>query len=208
VSLELAHILSLYGVWVVAAFILLETVGFPVPAEAALMAAAVFAATTHHLDISSLIVVSIVAAIVGNAVGFWIGRRYGARLLTRYGNLVGLTADRIRIGEWLFLRYGGVFVFAARFLPFLRNMAAVLAGANRMPAHRFHFAAAAAAVAWVLFYALASYHLGRTFADLAAPAAIVLGLVAATVVFGVPALILRYEKRLLARIDADDTLSP
>jgi membrane protein DedA with SNARE-associated domain len=207
-SLELAHILSLYGVWVVAAFILLETVGFPVPAEAALMAAAVFAATTQHLDISSLIVVSIVAAILGNAVGFWIGRRYGARLLTRYGNLVGLTADRIRIGEWLFLRYGGVFVFAARFLPFLRNMAAVLAGANRMPAHKFHLAAAAAAVAWVLFYALASYHLGRTFAEMAAPAAIVLGLIAVTVVLGVPALILRYEKRLLARIDADDMLSP
>jgi membrane protein DedA with SNARE-associated domain len=203
--LELVHFIAVYGVWLVAAFIVLESIGFPLPAEAALMAAAIFAARTHDLDIWSLIAAAILAAVLGNAIGFWIGRRYGARLLLRYGKRVGLTEDRIRIGQWLFLRYGGSFVFAARFLPFLRNMAAVLAGANRMPSHIFHPAGGAAAVAWVLLYALASYHLGRAFAELAAPAAIVLGLAAILIVVGVPTLIVRYEKRLLAKVEADPT---
>ncbi|HZN30517.1 MAG TPA: DedA family protein [Xanthobacteraceae bacterium] len=201
--MDLIHFISVYGVWLVAAFIALETVGFPFPAEAALMAAAIFAARTHELDISLLIAAGILAAILGNVAGFWIGRRFGSQLLLRYGNRVGLTAQRIRIGQWLFERYGGRFVFAARFLPFLRNMVAVLAGANRMPAHRFHLASGTAAVVWVLVYGLGTYHLGAAFADLAAPAAVVLGAAAAVILFGVPALIVRYEKRLLAKIDAE-----
>ena len=82
-------------------------------------------------------------------------------------------------------------------------MVAVLAGANRMPAHRFHVASGTAAVVWVLVYGLGTYHLGAAFADLAAPAAVVLGAAAAVILFGVPALIVRYEKRLLAKIDGE-----
>ena len=189
--MDLVHFISVYGVWLVAAFIALETVGFPFPAEAALMAAAIFAAKTHELDIWLLVGVGILAAILGNVAGFWIGRQFGSQLLLRYGNRVGLTAQRIRIGQWLFERYGGRFVFAARFLPFLRNMVAVLAGANRMP------------VGWVVVYGRGTYQLGAAFADLAAPAAVVLGAAAAVILFGVPALIVRYEKRLLAKIDGE-----
>ena len=53
--MDLVHFISVYGVWLVAAFIALETVGFPFPAEAALMAAAIFAAKTHELDIWLLV---------------------------------------------------------------------------------------------------------------------------------------------------------
>jgi membrane protein DedA with SNARE-associated domain len=200
---DLAQFVSIYGVWLVAGFIALESIGLPLPAEAALIAAAIFAARTHDLDIRSLIAASILAAILGNVAGFWIGRRFGYRLLTRYGGRLGLTEARLRIGQWLFMRYGGRFVFAARFLPFLRNMVAVLAGANRMAQHRFYFASSAAAVAWVLFYALAAFSLGGAFADLASPAAIVLSLVAVLIILAGPALIVRYEKRLLAKIEAE-----
>ena len=206
--LDFAQFIAVYGVWLVAGFIVLESVGFPLPAEAALMAAAIFAATTHGLDIWALISAGIIAAIVGNGIGFWIGRRFGDRLLMRYGHRVGLTEQRIMIGRWLFMRYGGVFVFAARFLPFLRNMAAVLAGANGMAAHRFYLASSASAVVWVVGYGLGSYHLGRAFADLAAPAAIVLGAAAVSIIVGVPALIVRYEKRLLAKIEDERQATP
>jgi membrane protein DedA with SNARE-associated domain len=117
----LAELVSNYGVWVVAAFIALESIGIPLPAEAALIAAAFFAARTHGIDIWSLVAAGIIAAILGEIVGFWIGRRFGHQLLMRYGTRLGFTEGRIAICQWLFDRYGGRFVFIARFLPFLRN---------------------------------------------------------------------------------------
>jgi membrane protein DedA with SNARE-associated domain len=196
---ELAQIVSIYGVWLVAAFIALESVGVPVPAEAALIAAGFFAARTHGLNIWFLITAGIFAAILGDIVGFWIGRKFGYQLLNRYGCRFGLTEGRLRIAQWLFVQYGGRFVFIARFLPFLRNVAAVLAGTNSMAQHSFYFASATAAAAWIMCYGLAAYSFGEAFTDLASPAAVFLGLAGAAIVLAVPALILRYEKHLLAK---------
>ena len=199
----MADFIATYGVWLVAGFIALETIGAPLPAEAALMAAGFFAARTHDLDIRLLIAVGSISAILGNAVGYWIGRRFGSQLLMRYGNRLGLTQGRIRIGQWLFVRYGGRFVFIARFLPFLRNMAAILAGTNSMPQLVFYFASGTAAVAWVMCYSLAAFSFGETFTDLASPAAVVLGLVAVLIILAVPTLVLRYEGRLLAKAECE-----
>ena len=197
----MAEFVATYGIWFVVAFIALESIGIPLPAEAALITAGFFAARTNGLDIWSLIGAGILAAVVGEITGFWIGRRFGHQLLARYGDHLGLTEGRIRIGQWLFVRYGGRFVFVARFLPFLRNMAAVLAGTNAMAQPNFYFASAAAAVAWITGYGLGAYSFGAAFADVASPAAAVLGLAAAAIVLAVPALILRYEKRLLAQAE-------
>src|SRR5258707_9021636 len=195
---EMVEFVSIYGIWVVAAFIALESVGIPLPAEAALIAAGFFAARTHGLDIWSLITAAIVAAIVGEIVGFWIGRRFGHQLLSRYGTRLGMTEGRIRIGQWLFVRYGGRFVFIARFLPFLRNIAAVLAGTNPMGQRHFHFPSWTRAAAWFIFYGLVPLPVGEAFADVASPAAIGLGLAAARIVLAAPARMLRAEKSLLA----------
>lgn len=199
--MEWAPFIAAYGVWLVAAFIALESVGAPLPAEAALIAAAIYAATTDALDIRWLLAVATFAAVMGNIAGYWLGRRYGYRLLMRYGHRVGLTENRIKIGQWLFLRYGGRFVFVARFLPFLRNMAAVLAGAHRMAQSRFCFASTAAAVAWVLTFGLAAYAFGDAFAHAASPATVGLAALALTIVVALPVAILRWEKRLLAQAE-------
>ena len=196
----MTEFVSNYGVWMVAAFIALESIGLPLPAEAALIAAAFFAARTHGIDIWSLIAAGIVAAILGEMVGFWIGRRFGHQVLMRYGTRVGFTEERIRIGQWLFVRYGGRFVFIARFLPFLRNIAAVLAGTNSMAQHSFYLASATAAAAWIITYGLSAYSFGGAFANLASPAAVVLGLAATLMVLATPVLILRYERSLLVKV--------
>jgi membrane protein DedA with SNARE-associated domain len=200
---QLAEFVSNYGVWMVAAFIALESIGLPLPAEAALIAAAFFAARTHEIDIWSLIAAGIVAAILGEMVGFWIGRRFGHQLLMRYGTRVGFTEERIRVGQWLFVRFGGRFVFIARFLPFLRNIAAVLAGTNSMAQHSFYFASATAAAAWIIIYGLSAYSFGGAFANLASPAAAVLGLAATLIVLATPVLILRYERSLLVKVERE-----
>src|SRR5438067_7609119 len=102
---EMADFVSNYGVWVVAAFIALESVGIPLPAEAALIAAAFFAAKGYDLDISTLIAAAIVAAVVGEIAGFWIGRRIGQRLIRTHGARLGFTESRLRTAQWLFVRY-------------------------------------------------------------------------------------------------------
>jgi membrane protein DedA with SNARE-associated domain len=197
---EMDQMISSYSVWLVAVFIALESIGLPLPAEAALIAAAFFAAR-HGLDIWPLITAGIVAAILGEIVGFWIGKRFGHQLLKRHGARLGLTEARIRIGQRLFVRYGGAFVFMARFLPFLRNMAAVLAGTNSMAQHSFYFASGTAAAIWIMCYGLAAYSFGEAFANLASPVAVLLGLAATFIVLTVPVLIVQYEKRLLARAE-------
>ncbi len=199
----MAQFVSVYGVWVVAAFIALESIGFPLPAEAALMAAGLFAAAHPDLNIWFLIATGIAAAIIGEVAGFWIGRRFGYRLLRKYGGRFGLTEGRLRIGQWLFVRYGGRFVFMARFLPFLRNMAAVLAGTNAMAPQNFYAASAGAGVAWVVGYGLSSYFLGAVLVSMASSAAMILGCAAATVILATPGVILRHEKRLLAKAEQE-----
>jgi membrane protein DedA with SNARE-associated domain len=200
---QLTQFIAAHGVWLVAAFIALETIGVPLPAEASLIAAGVFAASTHEIDVGLLIVAGIGAAIVGNVVGFSIGHRFGHDLLMRYGGRVGLTAGRIKIGQWLFLRYGGVFVFVARFLPFLRNMAAILAGANFMEPRKFHVASTLAAVLWVIFYALGAYSFGEAFRNSASPALIAAAVGALVIIAAIPLIIVRYEDRLLARAERE-----
>jgi membrane protein DedA with SNARE-associated domain len=87
-------------------------------------------------------------------------------------------------------------------------MAAILAGTNSMPPPTFYVASGTAAVAWVMVYSLAAYWFGEAFADLASPAAVVLGLVAVSVILAVPTLVLRYEKRLLAKAECGLTGPP
>jgi membrane protein DedA with SNARE-associated domain len=203
VTLDLPQLISIYGLWVVAGFIALESIGVPLPAEATLIAAAFFAARTQAMNIWVLIAVGILAAMGGEILGFWIGRKFGYQLMVRCGSRFGLTEERTRISQRLFLQYGGAFVFTARFLPFLRNMGAMLAGANCMAQHRFYFASGTAAASWVTGYGLLAYSFGDAFTTLTSPAAVSLGIATAFLAVGLPMLIVRYEKSLSAMMGCE-----
>ncbi len=71
---------------------------------------------------------------------YLIGHKFGSWLLTRYGHYVGVTTGRIKLGQYLFLRYGGKIIFFAQFVPVLRTLAGPFAGANLMPWRKFMFA--------------------------------------------------------------------
>src|SRR5262249_11095296 len=133
------------------------------------MAAAFFAAKTGQLNIWTLIAAGIVAAIVGEIAGYWVGRVFGHQLLATCGSRLGLTKERVKVGQWLFAQYGGVFVFTARFLPFLRNIAAVLAGTNQMGPVAFYFASGTSAIAWVMGYGLRAFGPGQALLAFASP---------------------------------------
>ena len=157
----LQHLIHAYGLLTVAAVVGLECIGFPLPGETALLAAAIYAGTKHDLNIVSVIITAAAAAIVGRMIGYVIGREYGYWLLLRYGNYVRMTESRIKLGQYLFLRHGGKIVFVAQFVPVLRTFAGVFAGANVMPWRDFLVANVVGAVIWAVTYGYAAYALGR-----------------------------------------------
>ena len=133
----IAHLIHDYGLAVVAGVIGLECIGLPFPGETVLILASIFAGTKHDLNIISVVLTAAGGAIVGQMVGYVIGREFGYWLLLRYGSYLRITESRIKLGEYLFLRHGGKIVIVARFIPVLRSLAGILAGANRMPWRQF-----------------------------------------------------------------------
>ena len=133
----LATLLPVYGPWLVFAVVAIESAGIPLPGEMTLIAATLLANKTEELSITTVVIAAAVGAIVGDNFGYWAGRRFGRPLLQRYGRKVHLDRRRLKLGEYLFRRYGSAMVFFGRFVALLRALAALLAGANRMPWGRF-----------------------------------------------------------------------
>lgn len=131
------HLIAQYGYGAVALAVGVESIGVPFPGETTLIAAALYAGATHQLNIVAVVAVAAIGAILGDNVGFLIGREFGFRLLVRYGHFIRMTKPRIKLGQYLFLRHGGKVVFFGRFAAVLRALAAFLAGANRMTWPRF-----------------------------------------------------------------------
>lgn len=169
---HLIQLLHAYGNVVLGVVVGLESIGLPLPGEALLIAAAVYAGTTHQLNIAFVILSAAVGAIVGQMVGYAIGWGVGFRLLRRYGRYIGLTDRRLAFGRALFRRHGEKVVFAARFIVLLRTLAALLAGANRMPRGRFMVANVAGSVVWAALYGFGAYMLGHEAKHVAGPIAI------------------------------------
>ncbi len=157
----LIRLISTYGYWVVALTIGLECLGLPLPGETILIAAAIYAGTSHDLNIWFLVGIAAFGAILGNTIGFWIGREGGYRFLLRYGLRLKLTTSRIKIGEYLFLIHGGKIVFFSRFVPVMRIFGALLAGANRMSWPSFLLFNIAGGIIWALLYGGGAYYLGN-----------------------------------------------
>lgn len=154
------QLLAGYGYLVVFAFVALESVGLPLPGETALIAAGVYAGTTHHLNVGIVALVAAVAAVLGDNVGYLLGRHGGARLAARFGRRVGLTPVRLKVGRYLFARHGGKVVFFGRFVTVLRTFAAFFAGLNGMRRGRFVVANAVGAVLWAALCSYGAYALG------------------------------------------------
>jgi membrane protein DedA with SNARE-associated domain len=156
----LTHLLQTYGYLAVILLVGLESVGIPLPGESTLITAALYAGSTHHLDIALVAVFAAAAAIVGDNVGYALGLKGGQRLITRYGRVLHLGEDKLVVGRYLFRRHGGKVVFFGRFVSVLRTYAAFLAGMNRMPWWKFAWCNAAGGVVWAVGYSVLAYQLG------------------------------------------------
>jgi membrane protein DedA with SNARE-associated domain len=202
---DIGNVVVNLGYLGVFALIFFESAGIPLPGETALISAAIYAGTTHKLEIEFVLLAATAAAIFGDNLGFWVGRRFGFDLLHRYGSYVRLTAPRLKIGQMLFQKHGAKVVFFGRFTAILRTYAAMLAGANRFSPAQFFLWNATGGVAWALIFGLAGYFFGHSIRYFTGPVSI--GISVAFVVGAIPMYFIfrKHEERLVA--EAERTFS-
>jgi membrane protein DedA with SNARE-associated domain/membrane-associated phospholipid phosphatase len=156
----LTQLIATYGYVIVAVFILLESAGLPLPGETALLLAAA-AAGTGQLSIGVVIVVAALAAIVGDAGGYWLGRKGGRPLLERYGRWFRLDAAKLDSIEAFFAKHGPKTVFFGRFIGVLRTYSALFAGISKMPYGIFTLYNGLGGIIWAVLFGLLGYVFGQ-----------------------------------------------
>ena len=209
-AVTIDHLLQNYGYLAVFLAIAAESFGIPLPGETVLITAALYAGHTHRLAIVWVVVVASAAAIIGDNLGYLIGRIGGYRLLRRYGKYVRMDEAKIKIGRYLFHRHGGKVVLFGRFVSVLRTYAAFLAGTNRMQWQRFLVYNALGGIMWATLFGVGAYAVGDAIHRVGTIIAYVgVGLAAMAVVTGVVllrrrmgALELRAEQEFPGPLDA------
>jgi membrane protein DedA with SNARE-associated domain len=140
--------LNHYGLWVVLALVLIEDFGIPVPGETVLIAAAVFAGG-GRLNVFAVALVGFAAAVLGDNIGYAIGRFGGRRLVERWGKYIFVTPERLDKAEAFFNRHGANIIVVARFIEGLRQANGIIAGIAGMHWLRFLAYNALGAALWV-----------------------------------------------------------
>jgi membrane protein DedA with SNARE-associated domain len=154
------EVVDKFGYLGVAALVFIESFGIPAPGETAIIAGSAYAGR-GHLNIFAVALTAFLAAVVGDSVGYWIGRRGGRPLIQRYGRYVRLTPPRLDRVSRFMSRHGPKMVVVARFVEGLRQFNGVVAGMTGMPFPRFLACNALGAVLWVGCWSAVGYFAGN-----------------------------------------------
>jgi membrane protein DedA with SNARE-associated domain/membrane-associated phospholipid phosphatase len=154
-------LISHYGYLVVLFGVMAESTGVPLPGETILLAAGVLV-QRGHLDLGYTIAFGIVGAVVGDQIGYWIGREGGRPFVLRWGRYLLITPQRLARAEAFFARHGGKAVFLARFFSGLRVFGALVAGISRMRWMTFLTYNALGGAVWATAVVLLGYFLGSS----------------------------------------------
>jgi membrane protein DedA with SNARE-associated domain len=160
-----ANVLHVMGYPAVILFVLIESAGIPVPGESVVLLASFTAGVDGQLQLPWIIVCASIGAIIGDNIGFYIGRTGGRRFVERFGRFFFLKTKHLDKAEKFFERHGAKAVFLGRFVTFLRIWAAFLAGMNRMRWRTFLFYNALGGIVWSLYVSLLGFFAGRVFHD-------------------------------------------
>jgi undecaprenyl-diphosphatase len=155
---DLLHLIGQYGYLVVFFGVMLESAGVPLPGEAILITAG---ALVHrgNLDLGDTLLFGILGAVIGDQIGYWVGRLGGRPFALRWGRHAFITPERLGHAEAFFARHGGRAVFLARFVTGLRVFGALVAGTSQMPWVRFALYNALGGTVWATAAVLLGYFL-------------------------------------------------
>jgi len=143
-----------YGAFAVMPILAIEAVGAPVPGESLLIFASVLAGR-GEMSLSALLASAWVGSVIGDNLGYLIGRKFGRGTVLRHGAKIGLTEERFSGIESTYIRYGYTAVLFARFFSILRQLNGILAGMLGMPWWRFALIDSIGAALWVMVWVFA-----------------------------------------------------
>jgi membrane protein DedA with SNARE-associated domain len=184
-----ATLAAIFGIssslgYLLPAIIGLESMGIPSPGETALVLAAVLA-SQGKLHIWLVILIGVSSAILGDNLGYALGRRFGRDVILGSGPLQGHRRRAVAYGDRFFARHGSKAVFLARWVALVRFAAAWLAGINRMPFRVFFFWNALGGISWGVTFALVGYFAGEAGAGVLAKVGIAGAIVLGVMIVGV-----------------------
>jgi membrane protein DedA with SNARE-associated domain len=148
-----------------AIFVMIESSGIPFPGETMLLLASFYAAVSHQLQIPVVIACAAFGAIIGDNIGYYLGRTGGRAFITRFGKYVFVKPEHLDRAEQFFAKHGDKTVFFGRFISVLRAWAAFLAGLNHMHWRTFLFYNAAGGILWATIFGTIGFFAGRYFHD-------------------------------------------
>ncbi len=157
-------VLHQYGLGLVFAAVGLQALGLPLPGTTVLIAAALYAGTSHGLPIAGVIAAGALGAVAGTSGGFALGRWGGEGLLLWVGARLRQSPQRVQQLRDEFAAHGGAWLFFGRFISGLRNVTGLLAGSSGMSMRRFAPIGAAAALVWASANALVYFWFGHALA--------------------------------------------
>ncbi len=159
---DLAGVIQAIGLFGVYAIVFVESgllIGFFLPGDSLLFTAG-FIASLGYFDITLLTIGSFIAAVVGDSVGYWIGHRYGRKLFQKEDSLL-FHKDHLKKAEAFYEKHGGKTIILARFMPFIRTFAPVVAGIGQMKYSTFLSYNIIGGALWAIGLTLAGYFFGN-----------------------------------------------
>src|SRR5215213_1060606 len=158
---RILSLISQYGYLLILFGVMLESTGVPLPGETILLTSGVLV-QQGHLDLGDAIVFGILGAVIGDQIGYWVGREGGRRFVLRWGRYVFISPERLGRAEAFFERHGGKAVFLARFFSGFRVFGALVAGISRMRWATFITYNALGGTVWATAVVLVGYFLGSS----------------------------------------------
>ena len=161
--LDPTHLINTFGLVGMMAVLFAECgllIGFFLPGDSLLFTAGLLVAGGLVAPLWVLLVLLPVAAVAGNLVGYWIGRKAGPAVFNRPDSRL-FKAEHVERSRAFFERNGARTVLLARFVPVVRTFATVMAGASRMDLRRFALYSVIGGIAWTTAVTLLGYWLGQ-----------------------------------------------
>lgn len=204
---SLAPYLTHYGYLAVALIVTVESFGPPLPGETIIIAASIYAGA-GTLNIWAVLAVAFASAVVGDNIGFLIGRKGGRELIDRWGKYFGATPERFAKAEDFFTRNGRWIVVVSRFIEGLRQLNGIIAGTTGMPWRVFATFQVIGAAIWVGLWVTLGYKAGSHITTIYdAVAKVGYGLVGVVVVL-IVVMVIRHRRRKGNTPSAEEPAAP